>query len=158
MPDRALSLIDAIESCAFLLGIGLEGATPSSARLKFYWRLTQPTSIAVFGIALFQDPRFAAFLADIVESEVALRALNFSAAFDVANGELHDVKLDVSWNRGLSAGFAAITRQAAALGLEAVGPLQAASRAGVQLGCVGLGLNVAGEPRLNTYFFSSSGA
>lgn len=157
--ERVSSLLDRLEGKAFLLGVGIEGAHRGAARLKIYWRLADPAPLSSFGIELFEAPSLIAFLTAVLASgPVNTQTLNFSAAFELSSGALHDIKVDVSWDGRTSLeAFALLAVQENSLGLA---PLSAHSalrsaleRCDMAVGCVGLGMSAAGKHRMNTYLF-----
>jgi hypothetical protein len=153
-----LALIAVLAQSCFLLGVGVEGLCPDSARLKLYWRMTTPQPLSDFGIPLLTDPAMIAFLAAALGGgSVAPDALNFSANFDVTSGRLVDVKVDVSWHgRARQQALQIIANQAEQLGLgtlETHSAINTIHQHQLAVGCIGLGIDAAGKYRLNTYLF-----
>lgn len=156
--EKALALTRALQaSDCFLLGVGVEGSHAHAVRLKLYWRLRRATPLASFGAALFLDPALIAFLGMALgERPMAPQSLNFSAGFDMDSGELRDIKVDVSWHertRGEALHLLHTLARQHDLGGT---PHDAADRIdalGLDIGCIGLGLDTCGDPRINTYLF-----
>jgi hypothetical protein len=157
-PFDALALIAVLEQSCFLLGVGVEGLSPSTARFKLYWRMTTPQPLSDFGISLLTDPAMMTFLAAALGGgSVTPDALNFSANFDVTSGKLVDVKIDVSWHgRAQQQALQIIAYQAEQLGLatlETHSAINTIRQHQLAVGCIGLGIDAAGKYRLNTYLF-----
>lgn len=157
-PFDALALIAVLQQNCFLLGVGVEGISPGTARFKLYWRMTTPQPLADFGISLLTDPTMIAFLTEALDgAAVAPDALNFSANFDVTSGRLVDVKVDVSWHgRPTHQALQIIARQANHLGLatlETHAAIKTIRQHQLEVGCIGLGIDAAAQYRLNTYLF-----
>jgi len=161
-PEEAQSVIATLEPDCRLLSVGIEGQTPQSGRAKLYWRLSRLAAFSWFGISMFNDPAVAQFLAALMkEHPFSLYALTFSTGFDLATGELTDVKVDLS-NRSADLSVAEAVHfvecQAETLRLQPPPTCQGFSvlpQNSVSIGFVGLGLNHAGEYRLNTYLFQN---
>jgi hypothetical protein len=140
---------------ATLASIGLEGACLRTMRAKLYWRLDRPVRLAELGIGLLKAPELAHFLARAVEQRpMALSGTVFSTGFSLHTGELEDVKLDLcghclprepkAWGElleGLSTDFGLVP--------VPVGSDLAERRC--ELAFLGLGVDRAGDTRLNVY-------
>lgn len=157
-PGEVRGVIEALARGCSLLGTGIEGTSPGHARAKIYWRLASETSLRSFGIPLFESPDVRHFLAEILgEREVPLGALNFSAGFAVSTGRLCDVKVDVARSDlGPADALRLVNEQASLFGLSPPplhGLFDRMTAQGVGAACVGLGLDVRGERRINTYLY-----
>lgn len=161
-PDEALRIIATLKDRCFLLGAGIEGQSPETARFKLYWRMCTPSPLSDFGIALLTEPALLSFLSDVMDdAPVSPDALNFSANFDVVSGKLVDVKVDVSLHTYTrDAALRLIARQADHFSLahaEIQEAMDAVCRHSLDVGCIGLGIDTRREYRLNTYLFNHSG-
>lgn len=157
-PDDALTLISTIQNHCFLLGVGIEGASIESLRFKIYWRMTTALPLSAFGVRLLLDPSMIEFLTQALGNQaVAPNMLNFSANFDLMQGTLRDVKVDISWhNRTRGEALELLDAQAEILGMASpatCNTLDLIEQFGLEIGCIGLGLDTAGEYRINTYVF-----
>lgn len=157
-PDAALSLIAALAKDNFLLGVGIEGTSADAVRFKLYWRMTAALPLSAFGIPMLNAPSMSAFLAQALgRRAVPLNTLNFSAGFDLVSGLLHDVKVDVSWHgRTRSEALQMLRYQVQHFDMASpavAGALNLIEQAKLEIGCLGLGLDTAGEHRINTYLF-----
>lgn len=162
-PDQALTTIDCLEPNTAVFGMGIEGASPTQLRAKIYWRLENPSPIASLGLPLLSSPAMNHFLGAVLgEMNIPANALTFSAAFDVSNGILHDVKADIciaNTNLGLQDVLYCVNDQASFLGL-APPVLERCSdvleRNNVDIGCLGLGADIYGKYRINAYLHQRS--
>lgn len=157
-PDDALALIAAIQNHCVLLGVGIEGASIESLRFKIYWRMTTALPLSAFGLRLLLDSSMIKFLTQALESqEVTPDMISFSANFDLMQGTLRDVKVDISWHSHTrDEALALLDAQAEILGMASPATyktLDLIEQFGLEISCVGLGLDTAGEYRLNTYVF-----
>lgn len=157
-PGEVAGVIEALARGCSLLGTGIEGASPGHARAKIYWRLASETSLRSFGIPLFESPDVRRFLAAILgEREVPLGALNFSAGFAVSTGKLCDIKVDVARSDlGPADALQLVNEQARLFSLSPPplhGLFDRMTEQRVGAACVGLGLDVRGGRRINTYLY-----
>lgn len=156
--DTACALIGRLEPNATVFGMGVEGVNRPHARAKLYWRLRKTAPINAFETPWLVSPAMTRFLAAVLGNRsVPLNALTFSAAFDVADGTLRDVKTDVciaNAGLGLRDTLHCVNEQAALLGLSPP-PLDGCSEVleqhHVDVGCLGLGSDSRGTHRLNIY-------
>ncbi|CAG9170165.1 hypothetical protein LMG23992_01492 [Cupriavidus laharis] len=156
--DTALALIGRLEPNATVFGMGVEGASLPHARAKLYWRLRKSVPIDAFGVPWLSTPAMTRFLAAVLgDGTVPLNALTFSAAFDVVDGTLTDIKTDVcvaNAGLGLRDALHCVNEQAALLGLSPR-PLDRCSEVleqhHVDIGCLGLGSDSRATHRLNIY-------
>ena len=156
--DLAHALIGRLEPNAAVLGMGLEGVSVPQARAKLYWRLRKTAALNAFDAPWLVSPAMTRFLAAILgDRSVPLNALTFSAAFDVTDGTLRDVKTDVcvaNAGLGLRDALHCVNEQATLLGLSPP-PLDRCSEIleqhCVDVGCLGLGSDSHGTHRLNIY-------
>lgn len=143
--------------CA-LLGVGVEGTEPANARAKLYWRPSSLTSLRSFGLPLFEHPAILLFLTRVMgRDELPLGALNFSAGFHPGTGALSDIKVDVA-RSDLETGDALgiVNGVAERLGLEPPrldGLFDCMNEARVGAACLGLGIDLSGAVRINTYLY-----
>jgi hypothetical protein len=151
-PDAAATLLARLATSCFLLGFGIEGALPSSLRIKLYWRMAERMSLYDFGVPLLLDSDVAGFVDRVLAGGSSPEALTFSAGFDLVTGALRDVKADVSWHdHTLDRGLALLDSQSEALGVQPARELL--RRHDLGIACVGLGIDAAGRRRINTYLF-----
>jgi len=150
--DRAL---DVLRGRARLMCLGVEGAAPSNARAKLYWRLGSASPLSAIGIDRFRDPRFQRFLEIVMrERRIRLTGVVPSAGFKIDSGALSDVKLDVCACPGCldwpAHDWSAIV---SALGAEfGFASLPVAEwLAFGEMAFIGFGLDGRGGPRLNIY-------
>ncbi|MFM0148059.1 hypothetical protein [Paraburkholderia sp. RL18-085-BIA-A] len=158
--DSAQAVIDCLEPNAAVFGMGVEGVNSTRARAKLYWRLRRPAPIAAFELPWLSSPAMTRFLAAVLrDSSVHLNALTFSAAFDVVDGTLMDVKTDVciaNSRLGLHGALHCVNEQAALLGLSPPalnGCSEIFEQNNIDVGCLGLGSDSHGKHRLNIYLY-----
>jgi len=155
-PPRALhDFLDRLREHARLMCLGLEGSSPSRTRAKVYWRLDQPRLLSELGIAGLDDPRILEFL-DVAagDREIRLDGIVLNAGFHVGSGRPTDIKVDLcccgnclSWDADEAC--RRIDRLARRIGVAAP-PVDRMLDYG-ELANIGVGLNHAGELRMNTY-------
>lgn len=155
-PPRELRVfLDRLREHARLMCLGLEGSRPSRTRAKVYWRLDQPRLLSDLGIAGLDDPRILEFL-DLAagDREIRLDGIVLNAGFHVGTGRPTDIKVDLcccanclSW--GADEACRRIERLARLIGVAAP-PVTTMLDHG-ELANIGVGLNHAGELRMNTY-------
>lgn len=161
----AQEVIGHLECHGAVFGMGVEGASATRARAKLYWRLRHTAPLAAFELPWLSSPAITRFLAAVLgHASVPLDAITFSAAFDVTDGALMDVKADVCIAQAgldLHGALRCVNEQAALLGLSppaldgCVGTLE---RNNVGIGCLGLGYDSRGAHRLNVYLYQQGPA
>ncbi len=154
-PTPALRTLDILHPHITLSSVGFEGDSPERGRVKVYWRLRQAVSLSALGVGLFNDPLLAAFIASTVgQREMPLSGIVMSAGFDLASGELEDVKID------LCAHCIPLTPAEWVMQLRTLSQALGVSRAtyepdllarGCEVAFVGMGITKRGEPRMNVY-------
>lgn len=161
----AQEAIGRLDSHAVIFGMGVEGASATAARAKLYWRLRRAAPITAFGLPWLSSPAMTRFLAAVLgRASVPLDAITFSAAFNLADGALMDVKADVciaQTGLELRDALRCVNEQAALLGLTPPaldGCVDTLERNNVGLGCLGLGRDNQGAHRLNVYLYQEGPA
>jgi hypothetical protein len=92
----ARATIDALRDTVELLCVAIEGSDLANARIKLYWRTPHVVALHAMGIPLFADPAFAHFAGMTVGGRtMRVSGLVYSAGFNVSDGTLCDVKLDI---------------------------------------------------------------
>jgi hypothetical protein len=162
LPDSATAgrQLERVAATGALFGVGVEGASPETLRLKLYWRLERAAGLAAIGVPLLSRPETVRFLADLLGSlEVPLGALTFSIGFDAATGALRDAKIDCcAANAALDTrrALGLVNQHAAALSLRPPpldGLQSVLERCRVGVACLGFGVDRHGQHRLNTYLY-----
>jgi hypothetical protein len=157
LPDPAAvrSLVDSLRARAVPASVGIEGTSPEHARAKLYWRLRTPLPLAALNVGAEAEAAFAEFLRRSVDGgAIPASGLVFSAGFSLADGGRVDLKVDVCAHctpRTPGAWAAWTGGMAAAFGTAAL-PMDAVMRRQAEVAFVGLGMDRAGEARLNVYF------
>ncbi len=156
--NEIAALIAALEPNCALLGIGIEGSDTENARAKIYWRLIRDRPISTFKTKLFNSPFLAKFLLKIMGAgAMPVNALNFSASFPLRSGSLYDIKVDVAKHAFASTDALGIVNTFAyEAGLSPPpldGLIDQMQQSDIAIACVGLGLDIFGEYRINTYLY-----
>lgn len=152
------ALIATLESDCALLGIGIEGFDTENARAKIYWRLCRDRPLTAFKTKLFNSPFLAKFLLKIAGAgTMPVNALNFSASFPLRSGLLYDIKVDVAKRAFASTDALGIVNTFAhEAGLSPPplnGLIDQMQQSDIAIACVGLGLDILGACRINTYLY-----
>lgn len=150
--------LDSLERHASLISAGVEGISRTKARAKLYWRLKEPSSLRDLDIDLAHNPILARFLRIAIgDRRVHRGTIVGSVSFDLSDGMLHDIKLDVcghclprSWNEWLEI----LSRCCRELGLAPWPLLGDTWQTTSELAFIGFGLDRNGEIRLNAYLKS----
>jgi hypothetical protein len=136
------------------VSVGVEGAAPADARVKFYWRFCGAVTLDTLGIALLARPEIKEFLAHAAgQARLPLAAIVASLSFHLASGEISDVKLDLCGHcvrRGWADWIDVLNQCSARCGLAAF-PSTAATESGAEIAFVGFGISSKLAPRLNVY-------
>ena len=155
-PPRQLhEFLDGLRRHARLMCLGLEGSSPSRTRAKVYWRLDQPRLLSSLGIAGLDDSRILKFLELAAgDREIRLDGVVLNAGFHVGSGRPTDVKVDLCCCRNCLSWDAdeacrRVERVADLIGVSSP-PVAQMLQYG-ELANIGVGLNHAGELRMNTY-------
>lgn len=152
-PARAF--IDGIRAHGSLQSVGMEGAAPRSARVKFHWRLAHPGALAEIA-PHFARPEYLDFLTLMMgERGVSLESLVFSAGFTL-DGAFADAKIDVCGCAAClgcsAAGWCDRLRTIGArFGLRVPALDGALAADGCRGLLLGFGIDVRGRARLNFY-------
>lgn len=161
----AQEAIGRLEGHAAVFGMGVEGASAASARAKLYWRLRRSAPVSAFELPWLSSPTVTRFLGAVLgRASVPLDAITFSAAFNVVDGGLMDVKADVCIAQAgldLRGALCCVNEQAALLGLSPPaldGCVDTLERNNVGIGCLGLGRDNQGAHRLNVYLYQQGPA
>jgi hypothetical protein len=158
--SAAHEILDRLASRSVLVSVGVEGTTPSNARVKLYWRLTETAGLRDLGLPMFDSEAISEFLFEVIGDRRILRTgIVGSIGFRVASGSFSDVKLDVcghcvrrtpmDWMRVIERSIA--RHELARLPVECPTPLEAA-----ELAFIGFGLDSERTPRLNIYLKRST--
>jgi hypothetical protein len=153
--SAAHEILDRLASRSVLISVGVEGATPSNARAKLYWRLDGTTALYDLGLPLFDSAAISEFLSEVIEDRRIPRAgIVGSIGFRVATGSISDVKLDVcghcvrrnptDWMQVIERSIA--RHELARLPVECPTLLES-----TELAFIGFGLDAERTPRLNIY-------
>lgn len=95
MPQPICAHIEKIRPLATLHGIGLSGSHGCNARIKLYWKLTNPTRIDKLGLPLESYQPFIDFLHLLsTERGFSSETLFFCSGFDWQKGTFRDFKID----------------------------------------------------------------
>ena len=155
-PPRQLhDFLDGLKRYARLMSLGLEGSSLSRTRAKVYWRLDQPRLLSSLGIAGLDDSRILEFLELAAgDREIRLDGVVLNAGFHVGSGQPTDIKVDLcccqnclSWDADEAC--RRIEQVADLIGVSSP-PVAQMLQYG-ELANIGVGLNHAGELRMNTY-------
>lgn len=160
-PGQGQETIAALRAIARPVSLALEGADPARARLKLYWRLTEPAALSSLGIDLLGDSSIVDFLRCVLSGRdrVAATGLVFSASFLLRSGEISDAKVDVCGHcvDRASAEWLGIVRTLVASHAPAQPELERVLEAGrAEVAFIGLGLDGLGQRRLNVYLKAPS--
>ena len=147
--------IAALRGIGHPASLGFEAISPTQGRAKVYWRLTRPRPLEDIGIDLFHDPRISRFLVQVVGMRpIRTSSLVFCLGFDLANGEIEDVKVDIcghcvprsapEWQACLQALAPQIDLPTPLIPNALLGPK-------ADVAFLGIGLKYDGNVRLNLY-------
>jgi hypothetical protein len=157
LPDAhaAAAIIERLRPHCIAASAGLEGVSLRDVRAKVYFRLARPMALADCGLDLLGSETVTDFLRLAMgEFGVDQDGVVLCVGFDVASGALADVKVDLcghclAYARAAWPGV--VERIARRLALAPIALEAALMRHDCDVAFIGLGLDVAGEPRLNVY-------
>lgn len=133
----------------------IEGADPAAARVKIYFRLTRTVTHGALAMLALDDERVHAFVEDVIGArELPLSALVFSLSFDLATGAWRDAKLDICAHclrRPRTAWQGVLQRAQRSMGVDTGAAMAMLDAPGLELACIGIGLDRHGQPRVNAY-------
>jgi hypothetical protein len=93
---EAKKIITTLSQYCKIASAGLEGSTPENTRAKIYFRLLQPTSLAVLEVPMLHCKEMTDFLTLAMGSfDVEMDGLVMSIGFNLATGKLEDAKIDL---------------------------------------------------------------
>ena len=157
LPDSrpARRIVEEIRSFASPECACIEGAVPSSARAKIYFRLLRavaPNALRILGL---DNAEVEVFLEQAVGPRVLhLDAIVFGVSFSLDTGVFADAKLDLcghcvlrcrdEWQRVLH-------RVGEQLEIDTTDAVAMLGEEGIELACIGIGRDWLGAFRLNTY-------
>lgn len=154
-PRPAVAVVQTLRAGALPESACIEGAGPARARAKIYFRLDRPPDDGALAALGLDDERVFAFLADALgERAVPPGALVFSIAFDLATGEPQGAKVDLCGHcvvRPSQAWQGVLRRAQRAWGIDAGAAIALLQAPGIELACIGAGLDRARRLRINTY-------
>jgi hypothetical protein len=133
----------------------IDGTDPSAARVKIYFRLTRTVAHGALAVLALDDERVHAFVEDAIGArELPLSALVFSLSFSLATGAWHDAKLDICAHcvrRPRAAWQGVLQRAQRSMGVDTSAAMAMLDAPGLELACIGIGLDRRGQPRVNAY-------
>ncbi|WP_437736134.1 hypothetical protein [Sorangium sp. So ce1335] len=159
LPDASLAkrFLSAFDAVGGLGGVGVEGVTPALSRVKVQWGVVAPILLDRLGLPLLGDEPLRRFF-HIMAGDRELRVTYpvFSAGFALESGALADVKVDICGCRACLAlspeeWVHRIEAACAAFGLAPPPVLPEILARAATAVFLGLGLDAAGEVRLNLY-------
>jgi hypothetical protein len=157
LPDAGIAreTLARLSSHAMPVSVGVEGAAPSDARAKLYWRLNGQVTLDALGIPLFARPEIAGFLACAVgDRRIPIAAIVGSISFHLDGGGVSDVKLDLCAHcvsRPWPDWIAVLHRCSARYGLAEFPFADLGQEPQAETAFVGFGLGSKLTPRLNVY-------
>jgi hypothetical protein len=157
LPDARIvdATLDRLREHVSLASVGLEGARAGEARAKIYWRLKTPVRLSALGIDLLDDSAFALFLAEAIgQRDMRLSGTVMSLGFDLSNGEIEDVKIDLCGHclpQSPREWLTTLDELSETFGLSRFPVYDEILEEGCEVAFLGLGLNRRGQKRLNLY-------
>lgn len=157
LPDArgATAIIARLRPHGVAASAGFEGTSSRDVRAKVYFRLARPMALGECGLDLMASEAVTDFLRLAMgEFGVDADGLVLCVGFDVASGALADVKVDLCGHclaHARSAWPGVAERIARRFALAPLSLDVALTRHDCDVAFIGLGLTVAGEPRLNVY-------
>jgi hypothetical protein len=154
-PAQALAALMRLLEFARPESACVEGLGLAQARAKIYFRLVRADAVGALGLLAMDDERVHAFVAEVVGArELPLSALVFSLSFDLDGGAWRDAKLDICGHcvRRSAAEWQLLLRRAQrVLDLDTGAARALLAAPGLELACIGIGLDRQRTLRLNTY-------
>jgi hypothetical protein len=157
LPDdgAARAIIGRLRQHCVAASAGFEGTSPGDARAKIYFRLATSMALPELGLDLLGSAPIMDFLRLAMgEFGVDQDGLVICIGFDLRDGALADVKVDLCGHCLAYAREewpAVVARIAQRFALAPVPVRAALATHRCDVAFIGLGLDVAGEPRLNVY-------
>ncbi|MBL4700080.1 MAG: hypothetical protein JKX85_02385 [Phycisphaeraceae bacterium] len=152
-----LEHIEKIRSVSTLHGIGMAGSNSRNARIKLYWKLTEPLRLDMLGFPLESHQPFIDFL-NLVSQEkgVSLNTMFFCVGFDWKTGQFRDFKIDVCCCTdclGLSQAkmIHILEEMGRSLDIRTIDLRSIIYRQEARFSLLGFGCDYKGDMRLNTY-------
>ena len=153
--SEARDILNCLASRSVLVSVGIEGTSLEKARAKLYWRLNGNAALCNLGLPLLDNAAISEFLYDVVEERRILRAgIVGSIGFEVASGNVSDVKLDVCGHcvrRTPTEWVQVIERSTARCELARLPAKFPTVFEKADLAFIGLGVDADERPRLNIY-------
>jgi hypothetical protein len=154
-PAQALNATMRLRDIARPESACIEGTHASTARVKIYFRLTRASADGALAVLALDDDRVHTFVEDVVGArDLPLSALVFSMSFDLATGAWRDAKLDICVHcvRRPRREWQGLLEQAQrSPGVDTNAAMAMLDAPGLELACIGIGLDRYGQPRVNVY-------
>jgi hypothetical protein len=157
LPDDrvAAGIIDKLREHCVPASAGFEGSAPGDTRVKIYFRLAHTMGLPDLGLDLLCSAEVVDFLRLAMGTfGVDQDGLVMCVGFELRTGAFADIKLDLCGHclaHGRDAWIDVVDRIVRRLELAPIALDEALLRQRCEVAFIGLGLDVAREPRLNVY-------